>query len=113
MNYLLISIFLMFSQPNHSTLQNVDKIAAEDVTPVEEVTFTLRNNTMKSIPLIIPGVMNPNLSPRSNSGVGLRVGQKIYFLHNKKKVELLTVTKELEGKTIKVGKLISKIKAEM
>ena len=44
------------------------------------VPFTLRNNSLKSIPLKIPGVMNPNLSPMSNSGVDLAEGQKVYFL---------------------------------
>ena len=40
------------------------------------ITFTLQNKTAKSIPLIIPSVMNPNLSPFSKSGVDLKVGQK-------------------------------------
>ena len=33
------------------------------------VSFTLVNSSSKSIPLIIPNEMNPNLSPKSNSGV--------------------------------------------
>ena len=41
------------------------------------VTFTLHNSSLQSIPLRIPGVMNPNLSPRSNSGVTLSYGQEI------------------------------------
>jgi hypothetical protein len=41
--------------------------------------FTLRNNSAKSIPLLIPDVMNPNLSPFSNSGVDLKMGQEILF----------------------------------
>ena len=43
------------------------------------VSITLRNETLKSIPLIIPGVMNPNLSPQSNSGVRLKIGQEIKY----------------------------------
>lgn len=77
------------------------------------VSFTLRNETEKSIPLQIPGVMNPNLSPMSNSGVTLKIGQEIYFFPKgksifKKKELLLTVTEELAGKTLKVNELIEK-----
>ena len=37
------------------------KVAAP-VTESDGVSFTLRNNTLKSIPLVIPSVMNPNIS---------------------------------------------------
>lgn len=79
----------------------------------ETVSFTLRNNSMKSIPLKIPGVMNPNLSPMSNSGVSLAVGQKIFFRHNGKKQLLLIVTNEYDGQTLDVGKLIKERKKEL
>lgn len=46
---------------------------------VSRVAFTLRNTTGASIPLRIPGVMNPNLSPNSNSGVELAIGQAVLF----------------------------------
>lgn len=46
---------------------------------LKEIDFTLVNSSAKSIPLIIPNVMNPNLSPFSKSGVRLEVGQKIYL----------------------------------
>ena len=45
----------------------------------KQIDFTLVNSSAKSIPLIIPNVMNPNLSPFSKSGVRLAVGQKIYL----------------------------------
>lgn len=82
------------------------------------VSFTLRNNSLKSIPLNIPGVMNPNLSPMSNSGVSLKVGQKIYFYPNGKKVFskkelLLEVTEDLKGKTLKVNELIKEREKEL
>lgn len=78
------------------------------------VNFTLRNETEKSIPLRIPEVMNPNLSPMSNSGVTLKVGQEIYFYPKgksifKKKELLLKVTSNLEGKTLIVNELIEKL----
>lgn len=83
----------------------------------ESVNFTLLNKTSKSIPLKIPGVMNPNLSPFSNSGVQLKIGQKIYFTLNDRKAGkkelLLIVTKDLEGQKLVVNDLIKKRKKEL
>ncbi len=80
----------------------------------EKKSFTLRNNSLKSIPLIIPGVMNPNLSPMSNSGVTLRIGQNIYFKVKRKKYLLLTVDEQIEnGSTIIVNQLIKARKKEL
>lgn len=80
---------------------------------VQAVPFTLRNNSKKSIYLKIPGVMNPNLSPMSNSGVDLRVGQKIYFFVKRKKYLLLEVTEEYAGQKVVVNKLIKERKKEL
>ncbi|GAB4415967.1 MAG: hypothetical protein OHK0039_24960 [Bacteroidia bacterium] len=77
------------------------------------VPFTLHNNTITSIPLVIPGVMNPNLSPLSDSGVDLEEGQKIYFIHKKKRYLLLVVTEDLRGQTLQVGELIAQRKREL
>jgi len=79
----------------------------------QTVDFKLYNGTLKSIGLEIPGVMNPNLSPLSNSGVGLRVGQKIYFEEKGERVLLLEVDNALKGKRVKVAKLIRKRKKEI
>ena len=55
--------------------------------------FTLRNDNSKSIPLIISRVMNTDLPPMSNSGVSLKIGQKILFKYKGKKQVLLVVNK--------------------
>ena len=47
--------------------------------------MTFHNGSLNSIPLQIPGVMNPNLSPLSDSGVTLEVGQKVFYFPNGKK----------------------------
>lgn len=71
------------------------------------VNFTLRNSSAKSIPLIIPNVMNPNLSPLSNSGVSLKMGQEIFYKKGMKKILILTVDESIkEGDKIDVVKLI-------
>lgn len=57
----------------------------------QNIPMTFHNGSFKSIYLIIPGVMNPNLNPKSNSGVSLDVGQKVFFFPDgkKKKKEVL------------------------
>ena len=85
-----------------------------DPDKVRYVDFTLRNSSLKSIPLIIPGVMNPNLSPVSNSGVGLKVGQKIYFKKGLKKYLLLEVDDTIkDGDKLDVAKLLKERKKEL
>jgi len=51
----------------------------------QAIPMTFHNGSLKSIPLHIPGVMNPNLSPLSDSGVTLEVGQKVFYFPNGKK----------------------------
>lgn len=72
------------------------------------VTFTFRNNSDRSIPLQIPGVMNPNLSPRSNSGVTLTGGQEIFFTYRGKKTLLLRICDEKPGDIVLVDEVIAK-----
>jgi hypothetical protein len=57
--------------------------------------------------------MNPNLSPMSNSGVSLEVGQKIYFQHRGRKKLLLEVTTDLEGTKVIVNEEIKRRKEEL
>jgi hypothetical protein len=51
----------------------------------QNIPMTFHNGSFFSIYLSIPGVMNPNLSPKSNSGVSLDAGQVVYFFPNGKK----------------------------
>ncbi|MBU6169306.1 MAG: hypothetical protein KGQ86_09715 [Bacteroidetes bacterium] len=51
----------------------------------QAIPMTFHNGSLKSIPLQIPSVMNPNLSPLSDSGVDLEVGQKVFYFPNGKK----------------------------
>ena len=78
------------------------------------IRFTLRNNTAKSIPLIIPTVMNPNLSPFSNSRVDLKVGQKVLFRAKGKKHVLLVISRNIkDGEVLDVAKLLKERKKEL
>jgi hypothetical protein len=79
----------------------------------QSASFVLRNESNKSIPLVIPGVMNPNLSPMSNSGVTLAEGQEIFFLEKKKRYLLLEVSPDLNGDTLIVNELIDKRRVEL
>ena len=79
----------------------------ETITLKSSVGFYLVNSTAQALPLIIPGVMNPNLSPFSKSGVDLPLGQKIYLKTPGKKLLLLTVTDTIrKGMQIDVADLI-------
>lgn len=74
------------------------------------ISFTLRNETLKSIPLIIPGVMNPNLSPQSNSGVRLKIGQEIKYKKGGRARLLLVVDHSIkEGDVLFVGERIAQV----
>ena len=74
------------------------------------ISFTLRNETLKSIPLVIPGVMNPNLSPKSNSGVRLKIGQEIKYKKGGRAHLLLVVDQSIkEGDVLLVGERIAQI----
>lgn len=71
--------------------------------------FYLVNTTNQSLPLRIPGVMNPNLSPYSKSGVDLATGQKIYLKAKGKDLLILTVTDTIpKGARINVADLIDR-----
>jgi len=74
------------------------------------VSFTLRNETLKSIPLVIPGVMNPNLSPQSNSGVRLKIGQEIKYKKGGRAHLLLIVDNSIkEGDVLFIGERIAQV----
>lgn len=78
------------------------------------ISFTLQNKSAKAIPLIIPNVMNPNLSPFSKSGVNLKVGQEILFREKGRKYLLLTVDQSIAlGSTLNVARLLKDRKAEL
>lgn len=80
----------------------------------KKVDFTLRNSSNKSIPLIIPTVMNPNLSPESTSGVSLQMGQEILFKVRGRKYVLLTVDESIQkGDILDVAKLLPERKKEL
>ncbi len=101
---LLFSTQILFAGTAISSGSQSAEIAVSEVTA--GVSFTLANRSLKSIPLRIPGVMNPNLSPMSDSGVTLAVGQKVFFFEGKKQYLLLTVDPQMQGKKLIVNELI-------
>ena len=72
--------------------------------------MTFHNGSFKSIQLFIPGVMNPNLSPQSNSGISLDVGQKVYFFPKgnggKKEILFMVDSKWENDTTLEIDQLI-------
>jgi hypothetical protein len=83
----------------------------------QSINFTFHNGSLKSIPLVIPSVMNPNLNPLSNSGVSLNIGQKVFFYPygTSNKRELLFVVDETyqQNQVLEIDELIEKRKKEL
>jgi hypothetical protein len=83
----------------------------------QSIQFTFHNGSLKSIPLVIPSVMNPNLNPLSNSGVSLNIGQKVFFYPygTSKKRELLFIVDETyqQNQVLEIDELIEKRKKEL
>jgi hypothetical protein len=79
-------------------------------TAQKSINFTFHNGSLKSIPLVIPTVMNPNLSPMSNSGITLDLGQVVYYFPNgkKRKKEVLFVVDDTfkDGDVLQIDQLI-------
>lgn len=96
------------------TFEEIELKKVQENTTKNEVSFILKNQTANSIPLLIPNVMNPNLSPFSESGVTLTIGQKIYFKEKGKKYLLLKVDDSIEQDSkLDVGQLIKTRKKEL
>ncbi|MEN1783551.1 MAG: hypothetical protein AAGF77_00290 [Bacteroidota bacterium] len=71
------------------------------------VWFVLVNSSTETIPLFIPNVMNPNLSPNSKSRVALEIGQKLFFRHKGKRYVLLIVDQNMKsGAEVEVSQLL-------
>jgi len=83
----------------------------------QNIPMTFHNGSFFSIYLSIPGVMNPNLFPKSNSGVSLDAGQVVYFFpngKNGKKEILFTVNFSWKRDTIlQIDKIIKVRKKEL
>ena len=76
------------------------------------IAFTLTNSSLESIPLEIPGVMNPNLSPKSRSGVALVPGKALYWIPRPgKRVLIYEVPMDLTpGCDVDVAALVAALK---
>ena len=74
------------------------------------IRFELFNSTKTVIPLWIPGVMNPNLSPNSKSSVTLKIGQILYYKSKGKKRVLFEVDERIShDAVIDVAALIQEL----
>jgi len=78
------------------------------------VNLTFHNGSMVSIPLFIPGVMNPNLNPKSNSSVTLKYGQRVYFKEKGKQYLLFEVDQNfINGDILEIQDLIKARKKQL
>lgn len=85
-----------------------------NVNAQKSINFTFHNGSLQSIPLVIPSVMNPNLSPMSNSGISLDIGQVVYYFPDgpkSKKEVLFVVTEDYQnGQVLEINELITEKK---
>jgi hypothetical protein len=98
---------LHFSEPQVLPLQTTWAVADSQVT----VKVVLYNPRLTAIPLVIPGIMNPNLLPLSRSYIELAVGQEIFVVRNGRRVLLYTVPANLtQGTELNCGELLDQLK---
>lgn len=106
---LLLIAALQLAQPSLPAITEHEQVSVHADT---SISFTLYNPLLKSIPLVIPGVMNPNLSPLSRSGVTLAVGQQIFIIRDRKRELLYTVPADLApGTEVNCATLIENLNA--
>ena len=99
MRYLLLLLLSLSIQViPASTTANV---GGED--PLE---ITLHNGSAKSIPLKIEGVMNPNLSPFSKSGVYVTEGTRIFYKDGRKWVLILEIGADDDLRSFRVDRIL-------
>ena len=97
-----------FKKVVHFKVEDITKI--KEQVAVREINLKLINDSSKSISLVIPGVMNPTLSPNSTSNVKLKIGQEIIFKKNMSKSIIFTVSEKNEdGDKIYINELIEMI----
>ena len=97
-----------FEKVVHFKLEDISKI--KEQIAVREINLELINKSSKSISLIIPGVMSPNLLPNSTSNLKLKIGQEIIFKKNLNKSIIYTVSEKNEdGDKIYINELIEMI----
>lgn len=80
----------------------------------QTVKLTFHNGSLRSIPLVILGVMNPNLTPLSKSYVEFETGQEVYCVinGNKRNTALLFVVSDQfkDGEVLEIDELIKEKK---
>lgn len=109
-------VFTNTSNKTASLSVSFTEMDAQKVMAANEglVSFTLVNSSDESLPLIIPNVMNPNLSPNSKSGVDLKIGQELIFRNRGKRYVLFTVDETIqEGQQVDVYQLLQERKKEL
>lgn len=111
--YLIPFLFLIFACNSNKAITETASSSQIEVSN-KKISFYLTNDSEKSIPLLIPSVMNPNLSPNSSSSVVLRIGQEVFFKYKLKRYLLIKVDDSIKsGDKIEVSELLSKRKKEL
>lgn len=104
------------NRSGNNTTVELTYLPKKQKTPSNDVyvSFTMINNTLYPIPLVIPDVMNPNLSPLSGSGVNLKIGQEIYFRYRGNTELLMVIDQNIgNGAKLNMAQVIKRRKKEL
>lgn len=106
--FIFLSLIILYScnRSNRNTIK-IERSKFKAASKEGSIKLVFINESAKSIPLIIPTVMNPNLSPNSKSSVIVRYGQEILFKHQYR-VHILTVINDNFNScdTLKIDELV-------
>ena len=108
---------LVLTNESNSSVELQYQTSESYIAPAKDsdgVSLTFHNGSLASIPLIIPGVMNPNLRPMSDSGVTLGYGQKVFFKEKGKQYLLFEIDETFkDGDKLEIQDLIKVRKKQL
>jgi hypothetical protein len=104
-------LFLALSPAAFAQTSNGELAAA--VSPREAVGLTIRNAGLLSLRIDIPGVMQANFSPMSDSGATLQRGQELYFQYRGKRTLLTRIDTQKPGDVLLINEIVAKRRAEL
>ena len=108
---------LVLTNESNSSVELHYQTSESYIAPAKDsdgVSLTFHNGSLASIPLIIPGVMNPNLRPMSDSGVTLGYGQKVFFKEKGKQYLLFEIDETFkDGDKLEIQDLIKVRKKQL
>lgn len=77
------------------------------------ISFKLKNRSLDTVELVIPGYSKATLMPKAVCELELSKGQRIFFKYNDRQYTLLTVSKQMNGEILDICRLIENRKKQI